>query len=122
VWYKGDWRYIPLDTKKNRQRAKYNRLTQLEGRIDYLEGVIYQLFQLTEKLFKTVERFDDDETPEGVLDAAKGQRGSFSWGRGRKRREESLILEEKPGTGELLCAYGFEEAVVIHPVLLFLVA
>ena len=49
-----------MDAKRKRQRGKYDRMTQLEGRIDYLEGVIYQLFQLTEKLLTTLENLDRD--------------------------------------------------------------
>ena len=50
-----------MDAKRKRQRGKYDRMTQLEGRIDYLEGVIYQLFQLTEKLLTTLEHLDKRE-------------------------------------------------------------
>ena len=52
-----------MDQRRNRALGKFGQIRQLESRIDYLEGVIYQLFQLTEKLLKTVERLDDDETP-----------------------------------------------------------
>ena len=51
-----------MDTKENRQRGKYDRITRLEGRIDYLEGVLYQLFQLTEKLLTRLENPDNNET------------------------------------------------------------
>jgi hypothetical protein len=51
-----------LDTKKNRQRVKYDRLTQLEGRVEYLEGVIYKLFELTEQLLTRLEKIKEKET------------------------------------------------------------
>jgi hypothetical protein len=51
-----------LDLRRKRALGKFDQIRQLERRIDYLEGVIYQLFQLTEKLFESVERLDDDET------------------------------------------------------------
>jgi hypothetical protein len=51
-----------MDIKKQQRRAKYNRITQLEERIDYLEGVIYQMFQLTEKLLLRLENCDGNET------------------------------------------------------------
>jgi hypothetical protein len=51
-----------MDTKKQRQRSKYDRVTQLEGRIDYLEGVMYQLFQLTERLLTTLENPDKNKS------------------------------------------------------------
>jgi hypothetical protein len=53
-----------LDQRRNRALGKFDQLRQLERRIDYLEGVIYQLFQLTEKLLETVEKLDDDKTPQ----------------------------------------------------------
>ena len=52
-----------MDQRRKRALGKFDQTRQLERRIDYLEGVLYQLFQLTEKLLKTVERLDDDETP-----------------------------------------------------------
>jgi hypothetical protein len=52
-----------LDQRRKRALGKFDKIKQLERRIDYLEGVIYQLFQLTEKLLETVERLNDDETP-----------------------------------------------------------
>ena len=51
-----------MDIKKKQQLGKYNRITQLEVRIDYLEGVIYQMFQLTEKLLTRLENRDGNET------------------------------------------------------------
>ena len=53
-----------MEIKKKQQLGKLNQIKQLEARIDYLEGVIYQLFQVTERLLKTVEKLKDDEPPQ----------------------------------------------------------
>ena len=52
-----------MDQRRKRALGKFDKIKQLERRIDYLEGVIYQLFKLTEKLLETAERLNDDETP-----------------------------------------------------------
>ena len=51
-----------MDQRRKRALGKFDKIKQLERRIDYLEGVIYQLFQLTERLLETAERLNDDET------------------------------------------------------------
>jgi hypothetical protein len=51
-----------LDQRRKRGLGKFDKVKQLERCIDYLEGVIYQLFQLTERLLKTVEKLDDAAT------------------------------------------------------------
>ena len=65
-----------MDTNHQQQRRKYDRITQLEERLDYLEGAIYQIFQLLEQLLKTVEYRTveyrhDDETAQRHVDTAR---------------------------------------------------
>jgi hypothetical protein len=62
AWYKNGHEVCFLDQRKKRARGKFDQIRRLERRIDYLEGVIYQLFQLTERLLKTVEKLDDAAT------------------------------------------------------------
>jgi len=59
-----------VDIKRQRLRSKYDQIAQLEERIDYLEGVIYQMFQLVEKLLKTLE-YQSNETAQSSRDTEK---------------------------------------------------
>ena len=59
-----------MDMQRRRLRSKYDRIAQLEERLDYLEGVMYHMFQLIEQLLKTLE-YLSSETAQSSVDTKK---------------------------------------------------
>jgi hypothetical protein len=45
-----------IGSKEIRQLCAYQKLSQLEARVEHLEHTVYQLLDLTEQLYNTVEK------------------------------------------------------------------